>query len=131
MYKILGEDVSAHLKAKNTPGVFSQGLVVYAGSGDEVLFEQLLDVEIVSQMASFCEENGVSLIAYSGDDIVSVRLTLRLLPECRKARKHKTPVVHLNWIVNLIFKNRSCRCKQAVMAAHATSPHLGSLGDVT
>lgn len=74
MYKILGEDVSAHLKAKNTPGVFSQGLVVYSGSGDEVLFEQLLDVEIVSQVASFCEENGVSLIAYSGDDIVSGRL---------------------------------------------------------
>lgn len=73
MYKILGEDVSAHLKAKNTPGVFSQGLVVYSGSGDEVLFEQLLDVEIVSQVASFCEENGVSLIAYSGDDIVSAR----------------------------------------------------------
>lgn len=73
MYKILGEDVSAHLRAKDTPGVFSQGLVVYSGSGDEVLFEQLLDVEIVSQVASFCEDNGVSLIAYSGDDIVSDR----------------------------------------------------------
>lgn len=74
MYKILGEELSAHLKAKDTPGVFSQGLVVYSGAGDEVLFEQLLDVEIVSQVASFCEEKGVSLIAYSGDDIVSVLL---------------------------------------------------------
>lgn len=64
--------MSAHLRAKDTPGVFSQGLVVYSGSGDEVLFEQLLDMEIVSEVASFCEENGVSLIAYSGDDIVSV-----------------------------------------------------------
>lgn len=90
MYKILGEDVSAHLKARNTPGVFSQGLVVYSGSGDEVLFEQLLDVEIVSQVASFCEENGVSLIAYSGDEIVSVAsfvfTLLRLLLQCQKAR---------------------------------------------
>lgn len=72
MYKILGEDIAAHLKAKDTPGVFIQGLVVYSGAGDEVLYERLLDVEIVSQVASFCEERGVSLIAYSGDEIVSV-----------------------------------------------------------
>lgn len=71
MYKILGEDISAHLRAKDTPGVFSQGLVVYSGAGDEVLYERLLDIEIVSQVASFCEEKGVSLIAYSGDEIVS------------------------------------------------------------
>ncbi|CAM9538817.1 unnamed protein product, partial [Hapterophycus canaliculatus] len=70
MYNILGEDVRAALKAKNTPGVFTQGLVVYSGSGDEVLYERLLDVETVSQVAKFCEEEGVSLIAYSGDDIV-------------------------------------------------------------
>ncbi|CAM9649886.1 unnamed protein product [Ectocarpus sp. 6 AP-2014] len=70
MYKILGEDIAAHLKAKDTPGVFIQGLVVYSGAGDEVLYERLLDVEIVSQVASFCEERGVSLIAYSGDEIV-------------------------------------------------------------
>lgn len=72
MYKILGEDVSAQLKAKDTPGVFIQGLVVYSGAGDEVLYERLLDAETVSQVASFCEERGVSLIAYSGDSIVSV-----------------------------------------------------------
>ncbi|CBN75910.1 haloacid dehalogenase-like hydrolase [Ectocarpus siliculosus] len=70
MYKILGEDIAAHLKTKDTPGVFIQGLVVYSGAGDEVLYERLLDVEIVSQVASFCEERGVSLIAYSGDEIV-------------------------------------------------------------
>lgn len=73
MYNIMGEDVSAELKARNTPGVFTQGLVVYSGSGDEVLYERLLDVETVSQVVKFCEEEGVSLIAYSGDDIVSVR----------------------------------------------------------
>lgn len=72
MYKILGEDVSAQLKAKDTPGVFIQGLVVYSGAGDEVLYERLLDAETVSQVTSFCEERGVSLIAYSGDSIVSV-----------------------------------------------------------
>lgn len=72
MYKILGEDVSSQLKAKDTPGVFIQGLVVYSGAGDEVLYERLLDAETVSQVASFCEERGVSLIAYSGDSIVSL-----------------------------------------------------------
>lgn len=65
--------MSAELKAKNTPGVFAQGLVVYSGAGDEVLYERLLDVETVSQVVEFCEEHGVSLIAYSGDEIVSVR----------------------------------------------------------
>ncbi len=82
MYKILGEDVSAHLRAKDTPGVFSQGLVVYSGAGDEVLYERLLDIEIVSQVASFCEEKGVSLIAYSGDEIVSEADGLLFSPAC-------------------------------------------------
>lgn len=76
MYKIMGEDVSSHLKAKNTPGVFIQGLVVYAGAGDEVVYERVLDVGVVSQVASFCEKQGVSLIAYSGDRIVSCEQAL-------------------------------------------------------
>ena len=71
MYEILGEEISSHLRAKNAPGVFIQGLVVYSGSGDEVLYERLLDASIVDEVASFCEEKGVSLIAYSGDSIVS------------------------------------------------------------
>lgn len=70
MYKMLGEEVSTQLRANNAPGVFIQGLVVYAGSGDEVLFEQLLDADVVAQVVNFCEEKGVSLIAYSGDRIV-------------------------------------------------------------
>lgn len=71
MYNILGEEMGLQLRASNAPGVFIQGLVVYAGSGDEVLFERLLDADVVAQVASFCEEKGVSLIAYSGDRIVS------------------------------------------------------------
>ena len=71
MYKIFGEDMSSHLKANNVPGVFIQGLLVYSGSGDEVLYERLLDADIVAQVAAFCEDKGVSLIAYSGDNIVS------------------------------------------------------------
>lgn len=71
MYKILGEDIGAKLRARNAPGVFIQGLVVYSGSGDEVLYERLLDASVVEQVATFCEEKGVSLIAYSGDRIVS------------------------------------------------------------
>lgn len=70
MYKIFGEEMSSHLKANNVPGVFIQGLLVYSGSGDEVLYERLLDADIVAQVAAFCEEKGVSLIAYSGDNIV-------------------------------------------------------------
>lgn len=71
MYQVLGEDVGSQLRANNAPGVFIQGLVVYSGSGNEVLYERLLDADIVAQVASFCEERGVSLIAYSGDRIVS------------------------------------------------------------
>ena len=71
MYKTFGEDMSSHLKANNVPGVFIQGLLVYSGSGGEVLYERLLDADIVAQVAAFCEEKGVSLIAYSGDNIVS------------------------------------------------------------
>lgn len=71
MYNIFGEDMSSNLKANNVPGVFIQGLLVYSGSGDEVLYERLLDADIVAQVAAFCEEKGVSLIAYSGDNIVS------------------------------------------------------------
>ena len=63
--------MSSHLKANNVPGVFIQGLLVYSGSGDEVLYERLLDADIVAQVVAFCEEKGVSLIAYSGDNIVS------------------------------------------------------------
>lgn len=74
MYKILGEEMAAELKAKDAPGVFSQGLVVYSGAGDEVLFERLLDADIVTQVAEFCAEQGISLIAYSGDRIVSATL---------------------------------------------------------
>lgn len=70
MYKMLGEEMGMQLRANNAPGVFIQGLVVYAGSGDEVLFERLLDADVVAQVAGFCEDKGVSLIAYSGDRIV-------------------------------------------------------------
>lgn len=72
MYKILGEEISSHLKVNNAPGVFIQGLVIYSGSGDEVLYERLLDTSVVKQVVNFCEEKGVSLIAYSGDRIVSI-----------------------------------------------------------
>lgn len=68
---MLGEDLVSKLKAKNTPGVFVQGLLVYSGAGDEVLFERLLDADTVARIEKFCEERGVSLIAYSGDRIVS------------------------------------------------------------
>lgn len=72
MYQILGEEISSHLRVKNAPGVFIQGLVVYSGSGNEVLYERLLDTSVVKQVVNFCEEKGVSLIAYSGDRIVSI-----------------------------------------------------------
>lgn len=72
MYKVLGEEIGSELKARNTPGVFIQGLVVYSGAGDEVLFERLLSEDVIAQVEAFCEDQGVSLIAYSGDLIVSI-----------------------------------------------------------
>lgn len=79
MYKILGEEIGSELKARNTPGVFIQGLVVYSGADDEVLFERLLSEDVLAQVEGFCEEQGVSLIAYSGDRIVSIAVTATVL----------------------------------------------------
>lgn len=51
-----------------TPGVYQQGLMVYGPDGD-LIFEKTLAVDIIAKVASFCEENGVSVVAYAGDDI--------------------------------------------------------------
>ncbi|CAN0216283.1 unnamed protein product [Discosporangium mesarthrocarpum] len=60
MYAALGEEVGAELRARNAPGVFIQGLIVYSGAGDEVLYERLLEVDVVEDVASFCAKRGIS-----------------------------------------------------------------------
>lgn len=75
MYNTVGKDLATVMKEKNLPGVFAQGLVVYAGAGDDVIFERLLDAEIVALVSTFAEERGMTIIGYSGDRIVSFTMT--------------------------------------------------------
>ncbi|CAM9138156.1 unnamed protein product, partial [Choristocarpus tenellus] len=70
MYAVLGDQLGAELKAKDVPGVFIQGLIVYSGAGDDVLYERLLELDVIKAVTNFCRDRGMSVIAYSGDRIV-------------------------------------------------------------
>jgi len=52
------------------PGVYSQGLVVYSRDGD-VIYEEALDGTLSLRVVEIAERFNLSLIAYSGDEIVS------------------------------------------------------------
>ena len=54
------------------PGVYQQGLMVYGQTG-ELIYEKLLDNEIISRVVQFCEENGVAVVAYAGERIFCKR----------------------------------------------------------
>ncbi|KAG5176139.1 HAD-like domain-containing protein [Tribonema minus] len=63
------------LKARGAPGVYIQGLVVYGpGPDSKVIYERLLGADIGREVAQFCRDRNMSLIAYSGDRIVCTRL---------------------------------------------------------
>jgi Cof subfamily protein (haloacid dehalogenase superfamily) len=53
-----------------TPGVYSQGLVVYDGDGS-ILYERRLAGSLARKVADFVQEANCSMVAYSGDDIVT------------------------------------------------------------
>jgi hypothetical protein len=50
------------------PGVFQQGLMVYNYDGN-LVYERLLDNQIVTNVVEYCAKNKVSVIAYCGDKI--------------------------------------------------------------
>lgn len=54
----------------DTPGVYSQGLVVYDGDGS-VLYERTLADSLARKVANFATEANCSMVAYSGADIVT------------------------------------------------------------
>lgn len=54
----------------DTPGVYSQGLVVYKGDGS-VLYERTLKRPLAHQVATFATNVNCSMVAYSGGDIVT------------------------------------------------------------
>ena len=50
------------------PGVFQQGLMVYNSDGN-LVYERLLENQIVVDVVNYCQRNKVSVIAYCGDKI--------------------------------------------------------------
>lgn len=54
------------------PGVYQQGLQVY-GPGGALIYEQLLDLDIVKGVEEFAREQRVALIAYCSDQIFTQR----------------------------------------------------------
>ena len=67
-YNALGP-IGDALEARNAPGVFLNGLLVYGPDG-EVVQEERLPPAVVVDVASFSEEHGLSLVAFSGDRIL-------------------------------------------------------------
>ncbi|MCA9981890.1 MAG: HAD-IIB family hydrolase, partial [Anaerolineales bacterium] len=53
-----------------TPGVYSQGLVIYHGDGS-VLYERTLDEALAHKVAALAEAANISMVAYSGANIVT------------------------------------------------------------
>lgn len=54
------------------PGVYCQGLIVYGMNG-EIVFESGVEPEVSTKIVDIADELGLSLIAYSGDEIFSAQ----------------------------------------------------------
>lgn len=54
----------------DTPGVYSQGLVITHGDGS-ILYERTLAAALAHKMAAFAQAANCSMVAYSGPDIVT------------------------------------------------------------
>ena len=67
-YNALGP-IGEELRARNAPGVFLNGLLVYGPDG-EVVQEEVLPPAVVEEVAGFVEESGLSLVAFSGERIL-------------------------------------------------------------
>ena len=64
-YNALGK-VGDRLRARQAPGVFLNGLIVY-GPGDKLLRDVALEPEVTLRAAEFAAQQGVSLVGFSGD----------------------------------------------------------------
>lgn len=54
----------------DTPGVYSQGLIVYHGDGS-ILYERRLEDSLARRIVAFAEAEQCAMVAYSGADIVT------------------------------------------------------------
>lgn len=50
------------------PGVYSQGLQVYGKNG-ALIYERFIESHLISQVTDFCAREGISVVAYAGDNI--------------------------------------------------------------
>ncbi|KAK9829817.1 hypothetical protein WJX72_008049 [[Myrmecia] bisecta] len=65
-----------------SPGVFSQGLLVYGADGS-LLYSECMDIDVAEDCIRFAEEHGLSLAAYTNDRIICAEQdehTDRLIP---------------------------------------------------
>jgi hydroxymethylpyrimidine pyrophosphatase-like HAD family hydrolase len=53
---------------EDVPGVYLQGLIVF-GTDGSVVYEETLKNNVIESATTFCEENGLELIAYCGEKI--------------------------------------------------------------
>jgi len=59
-----------NLFGTNAAGVYQQGLMVY-NDKNEIIYERLLDNNIIEIVEEFCQEKNLGLIAYCGEKIIA------------------------------------------------------------
>lgn len=69
------------------PGVYQQGLMVY-NEKNEIIYERLLDNDVIIKVEQFCEEFDIGLIAYCGERIIAKKTS----PKTNFIEKYKEPI---------------------------------------
>jgi len=71
----------------NVPGVYQQGLMVYNDKG-QIIYERLLDNDVIVKVEEFCEEHDLGLIAYCGERIIAKKTNAKT----NFIEKYKEPI---------------------------------------
>lgn len=85
--KLFGNEIDV----KKIPGVYQQGLQVYAPNG-QLIYERLLPLPVIEKVETFCANNKISLIAYCGETIYTAKQTYYT----EKVVEYKEPVPTLS-----------------------------------
>lgn len=64
------QDVLPQLPQSGLPTIYMQGGLVYSSDGN-IIIDQALEPGMVQRCADFAKHHGVTLVAYSGDRIVT------------------------------------------------------------
>lgn len=51
-----------------TPGVYQQGQVVYGLDG-KIIYERVLDTDVITSVLAFCESRGLTVVAYTAEEV--------------------------------------------------------------